>query len=119
MRAISHEFLRRLPNRKLATSTNGLIGRFRGTRALPFSSLPLPVYTKTTTSPTSTTDSGGHGQIRSTPHGPACSLGNYLSTDVFECLGLHVGAVIIFFMKTAINYAKMDDVMEDEDDCGC
>ena len=35
-----------------------------------------------------------------------------------ECLGLHVGSVINFCIKIAINYAKMDDVMEDEDDCG-
>lgn len=36
----------------------------------------------------------------------------------FQCLDLHVGSVINFCMKIAINYAKMDDVMEDEDDCG-
>ena len=33
-----------------------------------------------------------------------------------ECLNLHVGAVIIFCMKTAINYARNGRVMEDEDD---
>ena len=35
-----------------------------------------------------------------------------------ECLGLHVGSVIFFCMKTLINYAKMDDVMEDEENGG-
>ena len=33
-----------------------------------------------------------------------------------ECLNLHVGAVIIFCMKTYINYARNGRVMEDEDD---
>ena len=36
----------------------------------------------------------------------------------FECLGLHVGSVIIFCMKNSINYAKNGQVMEDEDDGG-
>ena len=34
----------------------------------------------------------------------------------FECLGLHVGSVIIFCMKNSINYAQDGRVMEDEDD---
>ena len=33
-----------------------------------------------------------------------------------ECLGLHVGSVIIFCMKNYINYAQDGRVMEDEDD---
>ena len=33
-----------------------------------------------------------------------------------ECLGLHVGSVIIFCMKNSINYAQDGRVMEDEDD---
>ena len=36
----------------------------------------------------------------------------------FECLGLHVGAVINFCMKNTINYAQNGRLMEDEDDGG-